>query len=233
VTPQPIDKAIVPARPSATVVLFRERHGGPGEILLVQRHGRLDFHGGSWVFPGGRVDPAEETAAQGDVLAAARAAAVREVREETSLEIAEHALAPLSRWTTPIEAPKRFVTWFFLAPVEQGVEVTVDGQEIVASRWVSPAAALAEHSDSGLDIPPPTFVTLSTLARTRSLASCHADAFVRAPDIFEPKIVVVGKMFISLYAGDAGFETGDKDAPGARHRSWSTERGWQYERVGC
>lgn len=223
---------IAPARPSATVVIFREHDAG-GEILLVQRSGRLDFHGGAWVFPGGRVDDHEETAAAGDVLAAARAAAVREVMEETGLAVASSALVTLSRWTTPVQAPKRFLTWFFLAPVDARAEVHVDGREIVASRWVRPAAAIEEHCAGRLDIPPPTFVTLKSLAGARSLAEHHAGQAARAPDIFEPKIVLVDKGFFSLYAGDAGFEAGDISAPGPRHRLYSTESGWRYERSGC
>jgi len=226
------EEPVAPARPSATVVLFREHDAG-GEILLVQRSGRLDFHGGAWVFPGGRVDEHEAAAAGGDILAAARAAAVREVMEETGLAVAPNALVTISRWTTPIQAPKRFLTWFFLAPVDTYADVRVDGREIVASRWVSPAAAIEEHRAGRLDIPPPTFVTLKGLASARSLAEHHAGQSARDPDIFEPKIVLVEKGFFSLYAGDAGFEEGDISAPGPRHRLYSTESGWHYERSGC
>jgi 8-oxo-dGTP pyrophosphatase MutT (NUDIX family) len=225
------EQPVAPARPSATVVLFREHDAG-GEILLVQRSGRLDFHGGAWVFPGGRVDEHEETAAAGDVLAAARAAAVREVMEETGLTVASNALVTISRWTTPVQAPKRFLTWFFLAPVDARAEVRVDGREIVASRWVRPEAAIAEHCAGRLDIPPPTFVTLKA-SGARSLADHHAVQAAREPDIFEPKIVLVEKGFFSLYAGDAGFEEGDISTPGPRHRLYSTESGWRYERSGC
>ena len=226
------EQPVAPARPSATVVLFRERDAG-GEILLVQRSGRLDFHGGAWVFPGGRVDEHEEAAAAGDILAAARAAAGREVMEETGLSVAPHTLVTISRWTTPIQAPKRFLTWFFLAPTDGTAEVRVDGREIVASRWVSPAAAIEEHRAGQLDIPPPTFVTLKGLAGAPSLAGHHAEQTAREPDIFEPKIVLVENGFFSLYAGDAGFEAGDISVPGPRHRLYSTESGWQYERSGC
>jgi len=225
------DSPVAPARPSATVVVFREQDA-EGEILLVQRSGRLDFHGGAWVFPGGRVDAHEEEAARGDVLAAARVAAVREVMEETALALRASTLVPISRWTTPIQAPKRFLTWFFLAPCDTDAEVRVDGREIVASRWVRPAAAIEEHRAGQLDIPPPTFVTLKGLADARSLTQHHAERVVREPDIFEPKVVLVETGFFSLYAGDAGFETGDISAPGARHRLYSTESGWQYERSG-
>jgi 8-oxo-dGTP pyrophosphatase MutT (NUDIX family) len=201
--------------------------------LLVQRSGRLDFHGGAWVFPGGRVDEHEETAAAGDVLAAARTAAVREVREETGLVVAPGALVTISRWTTPVQAPKRFLTWFFLSPVGDEGAVKVDGREIVASRWVSPAVAIDEHRAGRLDIPPPTFVTLMGLADAPSLAAHHADWRLREPDIFEPKIVLVDRGFFSLYAGDAGFAGGDISAPGPRHRLYSTDAGWHYERSGC
>ena len=43
--------------PAATVVLIRENSRQQElEVLLVQRNSRLVFHGGHWVFPGGRLD---------------------------------------------------------------------------------------------------------------------------------------------------------------------------------
>jgi 8-oxo-dGTP pyrophosphatase MutT (NUDIX family) len=46
--------------PAATVVLVREIvENNNIEVLLVQRNSRLVFHGGHWVFPGGRVDAAD------------------------------------------------------------------------------------------------------------------------------------------------------------------------------
>lgn len=225
-------KTVAPARPSATVVLFRD-DGDAGEVLLVQRSGRLDFHGGAWVFPGGRVDDAEEVAAAGDSLAAARVAAAREVMEETNLTVAPDLLVPISRWTTPVEAPKRFVTWFFLGCAEAGAEVRVDGHEIVASRWVKPADAITEHHAGVLDIPPPTFVTLLRLASVQSLARHFRECATCEPDIYEPRIVIVEKSFYSLYAGDAGFEECDLTKTGPRHRLYSTPNGWCYERSGC
>ena len=222
---------VVAPKLSATAVLFREG-GAEGEVLLVQRSGRLDFHGGAWVFPGGRVDDAEHAAANGDALAAARAAAVRELLEETGLVVVPSALVPVSRWTTPVQSPKRFVTWFFLAPAGPHGEVRVDGQEIVDSRWVRPADALAEHGDGKLDIPPPTFVTLLALTCAPSLAGFHERCAGCEPDIFEPRVILDGTGFLSLYGGDAGFEDGKPDTPGPRHRLRSTDRGWHYERSG-
>ena len=97
---------IVDARPAATVVVLRA--GDPFEFLLLRRNDKVAFMAGSYVFPGGRVDPADHPA-PGSVLppptfadlsaaeeAAYRQAAVREVQEEANLTIAaaRAALAP-------------------------------------------------------------------------------------------------------------------------------------------
>lgn len=52
----PVDP--VEPRPAATVVLIRDGDGGL-EVLLMRRHHRSGFVPGAWVFPGGRVDPAD------------------------------------------------------------------------------------------------------------------------------------------------------------------------------
>ena len=61
----PLRDGVTPA-PAATVVLVRDGGHGP-EVLLVQRHKATAFMGGAFVFPGGRVDPAD-----GDVALLAR-----------------------------------------------------------------------------------------------------------------------------------------------------------------
>ena len=131
------------AHPAATVVLLREGQSGC-EALLVRRNAQLSFHGGAWVFPGGRIDP-EDYAAAGDphdIIAAGRHAAVREAREEASIKIAQADLRLFSRWVTPEQAPKRFDTLFFVA--RAGSErVRVDGSEIHEHRWLRPEEALA------------------------------------------------------------------------------------------
>ena len=72
------------AVPAATVVLLRDAPGVGLETLMVRRSSKLEFAGGMWVFPGGRVDP-DDIPPDGDVIEAARHAAVRErVRSPTS-----------------------------------------------------------------------------------------------------------------------------------------------------
>ena len=74
--------------PAATLVLMRERPGGPPELLVMERTGHMVFAAGALVFPGGRIDAADHEAATpfSDFEdAAARIAAVRETIEETGL----------------------------------------------------------------------------------------------------------------------------------------------------
>ena len=43
---------------ASTVVVMRDAAAGP-EIFMVRRHEQTAFMGGAFVFPGGRVDPAD------------------------------------------------------------------------------------------------------------------------------------------------------------------------------
>ena len=142
--------------PAATVVLIRENvRQQELEVLLVQRNSRLVFHGGHWVFPGGRLDDedfGDDESRRLEYPAALRAA-VRETREEAGIEICEDQLIHTAHWTTPPKLPRRFCTWFFLCPLHEAVEVCVDNNEIRDFRWLSPDAAIAAMVDSGRSDP--------------------------------------------------------------------------------
>ncbi|MEO6579956.1 MAG: NUDIX domain-containing protein [Sphingomicrobium sp.] len=78
-----------PAIPAATLIVMRDRDGVPPEVLMVERSAGMAFAGGAMVFPGGRIDAADDEAAkahdQSD--AAARIAAIRETIEETAVAV--------------------------------------------------------------------------------------------------------------------------------------------------
>ena len=77
-----------PPIPAATLILMRERTSGSPDILVTERHAGLAFAGGALVFPGGRIDPEDETAGAAFPElpdAAARIAAIRETIEETGI----------------------------------------------------------------------------------------------------------------------------------------------------
>lgn len=216
-----------PAHPAATVVLIRDRPS-TCEVLLVRRSAQLSFHGGAWVFPGGRLD-AEDWIQGDDLLAAARRAAVREAREEAGLLLEPRDLVTISRWVTPVQLPKRFDTWFFAA-AGTDAPVAVDGREIHEHAWMTPADALAAQRAGEIELPPPTFVTITAIAAHRTAQAALA-ALGRGPlEVFEPRLFPIEGGAVTLYAGDAGYDDAELERPGARHRLWMREDGWRYER---
>jgi 8-oxo-dGTP pyrophosphatase MutT (NUDIX family) len=226
--PQPPGSAVAMARPAATVVLLRDS-AGVTEVLLVRRNTQLAFHGGAWVFPGGRVD-AEDYSGALDMVAAARRAATREAWEEAGVVVQPQGLTLFARWITPASLPKRFDTWFFVGRAVDEM-VQVDGSEIHDHQWVAPSVALEAQRAGRLDLPPPTWVTLDRLSRLGSVASV-LEVMGRGPvEEYAPRLYVCGNGACSLYAGDVAYDSGDLEAAGPRHRLWMVDSGWRYERT--
>jgi len=217
-----------PPLAAATVILVRDAEGGL-EALMLRRNSKIAF-GGMWVFPGGKVDPADRAGVDpADALACARRAAVREAVEEASLAVAEESLVPFSHWTPPPIAPVRFATWFFLARAPSG-QVTIDQGEIHEHVWLRPAEVLRRRDAGEVELAPPTFVTLHELARSPDVEHALALARTREPERFETRIAKGERGIAALWHGDAGYEAGDASAAGPRHRLWMLEGGWLYER---
>jgi 8-oxo-dGTP pyrophosphatase MutT (NUDIX family) len=219
----------VDAVPAATVVLLRDGPTGL-ETLMVRRNSKLDFAGGAWVFPGGRVDPGD-IPESGDELEAARAAAVREAGEEAGLAVDAEAMVPFAHWVPPPVAPKRFATWFFMGPAPEGA-VTIDGGEIHDHRWLDPDSVLASREAGEIELLPPTWVTLHRLARFDGVDAALDHARATPLEYFETHIARVDGGVAALWQGDAGYDTSDPDVPGTRHRLYMVESGWRYDRAG-
>ena len=172
--------------PAATVVLVRQSQEEAGlEVLLLQRNSRLVFHGGHWVFPGGRIDEQDyKDSAAGLEYPAALQAAVRETREEAGLDIDASQLIHTAHWTTPPKLPRRFCTWFFICPIFEAVTVSVDNDEILDHRWISPKAAIADAEAENWVLPRPTLTTLSDIAEHQNLRELVAAVTVSNIRIF-------------------------------------------------
>jgi 8-oxo-dGTP pyrophosphatase MutT (NUDIX family) len=214
------------AIPAATVVLLRDGVDGL-ETLLARRNGRGAF-GGYWVFPGGQVDADDGDA---DEIDASRRAGVREVREEVGLSIPEASLVTFSHWLPPATAPKRFSTWFFLAPVDEASStVVIDDGEIVDFVWMKPREAMRRRDAEEMELAPPTWVTLWRLAQSPDVAAALAWATAHEPERFKSVFVKEPPGPLLLQPGDAGWESQDAGTPGARHRLLMDPAGWSYER---
>ena len=159
--------------PAATVVVLRETDDKSDlEVLLLRRNSSLVFHGGHWVFPGGRIDADDYDRSSGALeYPAALRAAVRETREEAGIDIDEKQLLHMAHWTTPPRLPRRFCTWFFICPLSEPVSVVVDNDEILEFRWLTARAALAEAESETLILPRPTMTTLRDIESHRSLSA--------------------------------------------------------------
>jgi 8-oxo-dGTP pyrophosphatase MutT (NUDIX family) len=189
-----------PPRQAATVILLRG--GGEDlEVLLVRRTPEARFMGGVWVFPGGAVDAGE---GQGDE--AHRAAAIRELREEASIELEDPAaLVKFSRWITPAEVRTRFDTHFFLAPLPPGQEPRIDGEECVDLGWFTPSAALDAHRDGDILLVFPTIRHLEQLGKFSSVDELLSHASERDVQPVEPRVIVEGEVARVLLPGDQGY----------------------------
>jgi 8-oxo-dGTP pyrophosphatase MutT (NUDIX family) len=220
------------AKPAATVVVLRDGREGL-ETLLLKRSSKLAFHGGAWVFPGGRIDDGDWL--DGDDLARAAArAAVREATEEAGIVVDVETLVHFSNWTTPAISPKRFATWFFAAPAHADIaEAVADGVESDAVRWFRPDEALAARAAGEIELAPPQWVTLFFLREFATVADALAGIAAQTPIDFTPQFhFLEGGGAICIYDGDVAWDALDRvDEAGPRHRlMMPAGSDWVYER---
>ena len=213
--------AVIPEPVAAvTVLLLREETAGGFSVFMVQRSMKSSFMPGAYVFPGGKVEPADYGQPTGIDdgellrrfggavgLEEARAhwvAAVREVSEEAgvSIESVVMNMHVFSHWITPAIESRRFDTWFLIAEMPKEANPVHDDHEVVASRWVEPRSAVAHYGAGEILLAPPTFYTLADLARWNSAADAIAAAAQREVTAVEPRFGEVDGCMTLLLPGD-------------------------------
>ena len=213
--------------PSSTVILLRQGNISP-EVLLVQRHASLHTNGGSWVFPGGKIEAEDFTSSDTELKAAIKGA-IRETFEETSVSLTANTFIPFAHWTTPVSAQRRFATWFFLNILNEQVDIIVDGGEIVDYRWLTIDEALQLHRANKLPITPPTFVSFQHLMRfthCTDIQTYYEQQFAETNKItrFNPVILKSERGRTILYDDDAGYLERDVNNLTHQHRISVGER---------
>ena len=202
---------------AATIMLGRDKDGAL-EILLLKRNKALAFAGGLWVFPGGKIEPAE-VAQSKDELAAAKLAAIREIKEEANLDLETEQLLFFRHWTTPVIEPRRYATYFFFGAADfSASEVTIDDSEIKAHQWLSPQAALDELAKGNLAMMPPTIMSLQLIRKCSTVKAASALIAQENAIFILPVLQMVKGKMVCMYKGDAGYATGNGAELGARHR---------------
>lgn len=134
-----------PVRPrhAASLLLLRQTVNGP-QVLMGRRPKKSSFAPDVFVFPGGKVDPAdyrghapplaegclEKMAASPGLAHALAAAALRETWEETGLDVSAAPLKLAARAITPTMSPIRFHARFFVTDAEHAVGVPAATPEL-------------------------------------------------------------------------------------------------------
>ena len=150
-----MSRQAVTVEPAATLILLRDSSEGP-QVLLQQRHPGAAFVGGAWVFPGGKVDPADHADAWLDHVDISHdranrllgldegglaywIAALRETAEEAGLLLARQSGAPIpADLVTSVqrllqEEPNRFLEFC----QQHGLVLQTDAVRYL-SRWITP-----------------------------------------------------------------------------------------------
>jgi 8-oxo-dGTP pyrophosphatase MutT (NUDIX family) len=134
--------------------------------------------------------------------------------ESRDLALAARDLRLFSHWLTPVGAPRRYNTWFFVAPAPDGEDGAHDDNELVASEWVRPLDALAKFADGGIDLILPTEMSLRALGHYECTADLLSDLDAVHRDARGGlQVVPVGAGERVALPGDAGRPTGSWTVP--------------------
>lgn len=178
--------------PAATVLLVTP--GDSGLTVLMVRRPPGGLFGGTWVFPGGTVDPGDHADGDGGTDDAFRRAAVRELAEEVGIAVEGDSLAFVSRWVTPAPFPRRYDTHFYLAPLNTSLPWTLATDELEAATYITPAAALAAHQAQQWPMVLPTLAHLRWLARFATVQQALEATETAKPDPVTPVVMADGSL---------------------------------------
>ena len=124
---------------------------------------------------------------------------------DLSLKLDTSNLVPWSRWITP-KVPsvtsKRFDTRFFIAVVNDEVEVSHDNHEAVESAWLRPRDALDRYWSGRMALAPPQIMSLVHLVRHRTGRSVLDEARKSGPALIEPQTCEIDGLRVVCYPGD-------------------------------
>jgi 8-oxo-dGTP pyrophosphatase MutT (NUDIX family) len=137
------------------------------------------------------------------------------------------ALAPWSRWITPLMpsvTTKRFDTRFFVAALPAGQSAAHDNVETTESVWLTPLAALQEYGSASIALAPPQIMTLAHLARFASVADILQAARSASPALVLPEAFDIAGERVLCYPGDARHSVAQRAMPGPTRLVYRRQR---------
>ena len=124
---------------------------------------------------------------------------------ELDLRLDLEAMAVYARWITPVNMPKRFDTWFFIATAPEDQLAACDGWETVDAEWIAPSKALSMAKAGTRKVIFPTRMNLQMLAESGSADEAIAAARSRTLVVVEPKVVQRDGGPVLILPPDAGY----------------------------
>jgi 8-oxo-dGTP pyrophosphatase MutT (NUDIX family) len=117
-------------------------------------------------------------------------ATLGQVLESEDLVVDVSGLRVFAHWLTPVGAPRRYDTWFFVARSPEDQDGLHDDSELVASEWVRPMDALRRHARGDIELILPTVRSLEALARYPTVETLFAalDSVPRE-DVHRPLVI--------------------------------------------
>jgi len=127
-----------------------------------------------------------------------------DIMREEGLTLAADQLVYFSHWITPVSAPRRYDTRFFIAAAPPAQEPLHDNHETISHLWVRPAEALDRYRNDQFTMRLPTIRTLEELAAYDSVSTLlHAMRHKKDIDSHLPRLNRDGHY---LVPGDAGYD---------------------------
>ncbi len=136
------------------------------------------------------------------VLDGGRHSAFGDVLRAEGLRLAADRMQYFGHWITPVTAPRRYDTRFFLAAAPAAQEASCDRTETVSHVWLRPRDALDRRDELGMRFP--TIKTLERFAASANVKDLFAD-IAAAPVVrpLLPRITADGK---TLLPGEPGYD---------------------------
>ncbi len=150
-------------RKSAVVIPVVAGAGGV-RALAGRRDPRSRFLGGFFAFPGGVHDGADGELARDGEDACLRRTGVRELREETGLDVSPDALRPAGRRISPPFTPVRFDSLIYTADFPDPPPAPSGNGELEELAWVDPAELVRRWRALEIRVAPPVLPMLFALA---------------------------------------------------------------------
>lgn len=133
-----------------------------------------------------------------------------ELCAQERLRLAVDRMHYFGHWITPVGAPRRYDTRFFLAAAPTNQTPLHDDREVIANEWIRPVEALRRFHEGQMTMMPPTVSCLRAMTRFEAAADALAAAteITHVPAILPRVVAVDGGMRIVLpgdpdYDGDA------------------------------